>query len=99
MGVLVTIMAAGKAFFACGNHRSTITGVGPAYITGSPNVFCHNLPVVRLGDIHSDSCGHTSVAIAGSGTVFVNGLPIHRLNDATNKGFSTVPGQGDVFSG
>lgn len=65
----------------CCSHSVT----GPA-VGGSPNVFIHGQPALRVGDpgVHSSCCGsNTWNNDAGSGTVYTNGIPAVRLGDAT----------------
>jgi len=66
---------------SCCDHDVT----GPA-ISGSPDVFVNNRPVLRVGDPgeHSKCCGSNSwVTAAGSKYFRVNGLPVVRLGDET----------------
>lgn len=65
----------------CCTHNVTGPSVG-----GSPNVFIHGQPALRVGDpgVHSTCCGsNTWVNAEGSSTVFINGLASVRLGDAT----------------
>lgn len=65
----------------CCPHNVTGPSVG-----GSPNVFIHGQPALRVGDpgVHSSCCGpNTWNNAEGSATVFINGIPAVRLGDAT----------------
>ncbi|MDR3073123.1 MAG: PAAR domain-containing protein [Deltaproteobacteria bacterium] len=58
---------------------------GPA-VSGSPNVYVNNRPVLRVGDhgTHAACCGsNTWVNAQGSRYVRANGIPVARLGDAT----------------
>lgn len=66
---------------SCCSHNVT----GPA-ISGSPDVFVNNRPVLRIGDpgVHSKCCGpNTWVTAQGSKYFLVNGIPVVRLGDET----------------
>jgi uncharacterized Zn-binding protein involved in type VI secretion len=73
-------------------------------LTGSPDVFAENIPVVRqfddYGQIHF--CGiiwhPMGVAIEGSPTVFVNGMGVHRDADRINCGDVADNGANTVFA-
>lgn len=77
---------------------------GPA-TGGSPDVFVHGQPALRVGDpgTHAVCCdANTWNAAAGSGTVFVNGIPFTRLGDATTHcggGGKMITGSESVFAG
>jgi uncharacterized Zn-binding protein involved in type VI secretion len=60
-------------------HPRTFIGT---WLTGSPDVFVDDLPVVRIGDTGITDCGHQIVATGGSTSGFANDLSIHRVGDA-----------------
>ena len=99
---LVAIIEKGTAYFKCNAHKSTVSGTGAQYVTGSPNVIVEGRPAVRLNDSHRNGCGHTFKAIQGSKTVLVNNRPVHRLQDkiaGSGTGQCVIPGNKTVFAG
>lgn len=70
--------------------------------TASPNVYCNNIPVHRVGDhwvVHC--CGpacHDGVEAQGSPNVFVNNKPVARIGDACSCGDHAAIGSPTVFA-
>ena len=70
-------------------------------IQGSPNVFCNDLPVHRVGDawpVHC--CGkacHPGSAASGSPNVFANDMPRCRVGDAVSCGSTMAEGSPNVW--
>lgn len=60
------------------NKHGNVTGT---IISGSPDTNDESLPVARIGDIVSFSCGHTGTIVSGSSIVYVNNSPIARIGD------------------
>lgn len=89
-----------------GESTCPTTGHGnyvTTYISGADTVFINNLQVVRISDLGSQSCGHTSTALTGSGSVFAENLPVHRMTDIGEGGggdiYTSITGSEDTFAG
>ncbi len=70
------------------------TGV---FETATAGYTADGIPVVRVGDTGSTSCGHTFVAIEGSSVLTgAGGIPVVRVGDAVEV---IAGGDGTVISG
>lgn len=74
------------------------------FVTGSPDVYVNNKPIVRIGDIGDTDCGHKTKSATGSGTVYINNRFVHRIGDVgkildEGKTYKVVTGSDNVFIG
>jgi uncharacterized Zn-binding protein involved in type VI secretion len=67
----------------------------------SPDTFCNNIPVHRLGDHWPEhkhkGKGHQGQMAVGSPNVFVNNRPKARIGDAVSCGSFAAQGSTDTF--
>ena len=74
------------------------------FITGDPIVDINGRPMVRVGDLGTTTCGHTTQATSGSPTVKgSNGQNVHRVGDGGivigGGSYTVVSGSPDTFAG
>jgi len=76
------------------NNDNTHGNVSGVISSGSPDTFNDNIPIARIGDTVSFSCGHTGVISSGSSIVFINDIPVARIGDSVSGDVS-----GTIISG
>ena len=69
----------------CTLHITPIAYV-VTFTTGSPTTTADGIPILRIGDHGSASCGHTTTALTGSSVVDADGIPVHRIGDTGTTG-------------
>lgn len=69
------------------SKHGSVTGT---IVTGSPDTFEQNIPISRIGDTVTFSCGHSAQIVSGSPNVFVNDIPVARVGDNVDGDVSGV---------
>lgn len=80
----------------CGRHRSSRAWTG-TISSGSDILRNDGIPVARVGDIGTTSCGHQFRIIQGSTILTDRGIRVSRVGDAVE--IIDGPGSGTITSG
>lgn len=67
-------------FGKCYKHGAPLEITG-RIISASPNTYCDNLGIARLGDTVISDCGHTGTIVSASQVTNCNNLGVARLGD------------------